>query len=256
MPYAPLDLTGQTAVVIGGTSGIGRVMTRALAEAGADVVATSRRMDVVEDTAKEIESIGRATLRVPSDVTDRASLETVLAQVDRAIRQGRDHDQLRGPHQARAVAGPAGRRLERDPRDEPDGHAARGPGLRPPHGRARLRAHREHRLAQLVRGALRGRGVRREQGGGGGADQAARDRVGVPRRVRQRHRARRVSDTAEPESARRHRPRPRVSGAHAHEALRKAGGAWRARRCSSRHRPPASSPAKCSWSTAASSPAV
>jgi len=80
MPYAPLDLTGQTAVVIGGTSGIGRVMTRALAEAGADVVATSRRMDVVEDTAKEIESMGRATLRVPSDVTDRASLETVLAQ--------------------------------------------------------------------------------------------------------------------------------------------------------------------------------
>jgi NAD(P)-dependent dehydrogenase (short-subunit alcohol dehydrogenase family) len=80
MPYAPLDLTGQTAVVIGGTSGIGRVMTRALAEAGADVVATSRRMDVVEDTAKEIESMGRATLRVPSDVTDRASLEAVLAQ--------------------------------------------------------------------------------------------------------------------------------------------------------------------------------
>jgi NAD(P)-dependent dehydrogenase (short-subunit alcohol dehydrogenase family) len=80
MPYAPLDLTGQTAVVIGGTSGIGRVMTRALAEAGAHVVATSRRMDVVEETAKEIESIGRATLRVPSDVTDRASLETVLAR--------------------------------------------------------------------------------------------------------------------------------------------------------------------------------
>jgi len=80
MPYAPLDLTGQTAVVIGGTSGIGRVMTRALAEAGADVVATSRRMDVVEETAKEIESMGRATLRVPSDVTDRASLEAVLAQ--------------------------------------------------------------------------------------------------------------------------------------------------------------------------------
>jgi len=80
MPYAPLDLTGQTAVVIGGTSGIGRVMTRALAEAGADVVATSRRMDVVEDTAKEIESIGRATLRVPSDVTDRASLEAVLVR--------------------------------------------------------------------------------------------------------------------------------------------------------------------------------
>jgi NAD(P)-dependent dehydrogenase (short-subunit alcohol dehydrogenase family) len=78
MPYAPLDLTGQAAVIIGGTSGIGRVMTRALAEAGADVVATSRRMDVVEETAREIESIGRATIRVASDVTDRASLESVL----------------------------------------------------------------------------------------------------------------------------------------------------------------------------------
>jgi len=84
MPYAPLDLTGQTAVIIGGTSGIGRVMTRALAEAGADVVATSRRLDVVEETAREIESLGRATIRVASDVTDRASLDRVLhASVDR-----------------------------------------------------------------------------------------------------------------------------------------------------------------------------
>ena len=88
MPYAPLDLTGQAAVVIGGTSGIGRVMTRALAEAGADVVATSRRMDVVEDTAKEIESIGRATLRVPSlDLSEEdwnAILETNLTGTLRA----------------------------------------------------------------------------------------------------------------------------------------------------------------------------
>jgi NAD(P)-dependent dehydrogenase (short-subunit alcohol dehydrogenase family) len=84
MSYAPLDLTGQTAVIIGGTSGIGRVMTRALAEAGADVVATSRRLDVVEETAREVESLGRATVRVPSDVTDRASLERVLhATVER-----------------------------------------------------------------------------------------------------------------------------------------------------------------------------
>ena len=45
MPYAPLDLTGRAAVVIGGTSGIGRVLARALAEAGADVVPTSRRAD-------------------------------------------------------------------------------------------------------------------------------------------------------------------------------------------------------------------
>jgi NAD(P)-dependent dehydrogenase (short-subunit alcohol dehydrogenase family) len=80
MPYAPLDLTGRTAVVIGGTSGIGRVMARALAEAGADVVPTSRRDDMVGETAREIESIGRRSLRVASDVTDRLSLDTLLAR--------------------------------------------------------------------------------------------------------------------------------------------------------------------------------
>ncbi len=80
MPYAPLDLSGRSAVVIGGTSGIGRIMSRALAEAGADVAATSRRQDVVDETAKEIEALGRRSLRVPSDVTDRASLETLLGE--------------------------------------------------------------------------------------------------------------------------------------------------------------------------------
>jgi NAD(P)-dependent dehydrogenase (short-subunit alcohol dehydrogenase family) len=80
MPYAPLDLSGRSAVVIGGTSGIGRIMARALAEAGADVAATSRRQDVVDESAKEIEALGRRSLRVPSDVTDRASLETLLGE--------------------------------------------------------------------------------------------------------------------------------------------------------------------------------
>jgi NAD(P)-dependent dehydrogenase (short-subunit alcohol dehydrogenase family) len=80
MPYAPLDLTGRTAVVIGGTSGIGRIMARALAEAGADVVPTSRRDEMVDQTAREIETIGRRSLRVPSDVTDRPSLDTLLAR--------------------------------------------------------------------------------------------------------------------------------------------------------------------------------
>jgi NAD(P)-dependent dehydrogenase (short-subunit alcohol dehydrogenase family) len=80
MPYAPLELTGRTAVVIGGTSGIGRIMARALAEAGADVVPTSRRDEMVDGTAREIEAIGRRSLRVPSDVTDRASLDTLLAR--------------------------------------------------------------------------------------------------------------------------------------------------------------------------------
>jgi NAD(P)-dependent dehydrogenase (short-subunit alcohol dehydrogenase family) len=77
--YAPLSLTGRTAVVIGGTSGIGRALAHGLAEAGADVIATSRRQEMVDAAAGEIEARGRRSLRVTSDVGDRESLERLLA---------------------------------------------------------------------------------------------------------------------------------------------------------------------------------
>jgi|SRR5215510_8199084 len=80
MNHAQLDLTGKTAVVIGGTSGIGRAIAHGLAEAGADVVATSRRAEQVEAAAKEIEEHGRQTLRLTSDVGDRTSLERLRDQ--------------------------------------------------------------------------------------------------------------------------------------------------------------------------------
>ena len=73
------DLTGKVAVVVGGTSGIGLAMAVGLAEAGADVVATSRRQEQVEEAAAKIEAAGRKTLRLTSDVGDRASLEALLA---------------------------------------------------------------------------------------------------------------------------------------------------------------------------------
>jgi NAD(P)-dependent dehydrogenase (short-subunit alcohol dehydrogenase family) len=79
MGYAPLELTGRVAVVVGGTSGIGRAIAHGLAEAGADVVPTSRRMEQVEAAAAEIEERGRRTLRVTTDVSDRATLEAALA---------------------------------------------------------------------------------------------------------------------------------------------------------------------------------
>ena len=73
------DLAGKTAVVVGGTSGIGLAMAIGLAEAGADVVATSRRAEQVDQAAAAIEAAGVRTLRHPSDVADRASLEALCA---------------------------------------------------------------------------------------------------------------------------------------------------------------------------------
>jgi NAD(P)-dependent dehydrogenase (short-subunit alcohol dehydrogenase family) len=73
-------LSGRTGVVIGGTSGIGRVLALGLAAAGADVVASSRQMEQVESTAREIESLARQTLRITCDVCDRGSLENLLAK--------------------------------------------------------------------------------------------------------------------------------------------------------------------------------
>lgn len=80
MSYKSLELTGRTAVVIGGTSGIGRAIALGMADAGADVIATSRRQEQVDAAAAEIEQRGRRSLRVASDVSDRASLESVLAE--------------------------------------------------------------------------------------------------------------------------------------------------------------------------------
>lgn len=73
------DLSGKTAVVVGGTSGIGLAMAIGLAEAGADVVATSRRQEQVDEAATLVEARGRRTLRLTSDVADRTSLERLCA---------------------------------------------------------------------------------------------------------------------------------------------------------------------------------
>jgi NAD(P)-dependent dehydrogenase (short-subunit alcohol dehydrogenase family) len=74
-----LSLAGKTAVVIGGTSGIGRTLSLGLADAGADVIASGRRLELVDQTAAEIERHGRQALRLCSDVCKRASLEELLA---------------------------------------------------------------------------------------------------------------------------------------------------------------------------------
>jgi NAD(P)-dependent dehydrogenase (short-subunit alcohol dehydrogenase family) len=81
VPRSLFDLTGRTAVVVGGTSGIGRTLALGFADAGADVVATARRDSLVDQVAREIEARGRRTLRVTSDVGDRASLDRLRDDV-------------------------------------------------------------------------------------------------------------------------------------------------------------------------------
>ena len=79
------DLSGRVAVVTGGTTGLGHAICLGLAEAGADVVPSSRRIEPVEKTAAEIEALGRRSLRAASDVTDRASLEALRDAVLKAF---------------------------------------------------------------------------------------------------------------------------------------------------------------------------
>ncbi len=85
MGFKKLELDGRVAVVIGGTSGIGRAIAHGLAEAGADVVCTSRRAEQVETAAAEIEALGKRTIRCTSDVADRDSLENLLNETVSAL---------------------------------------------------------------------------------------------------------------------------------------------------------------------------
>ena len=79
------DLSGKTAVVIGGTSGIGRDLALGLADAGADVVATGRRRNLVDDVGSDIERRGRKTLRHACDVGDDTSMAGLRDAVNGAF---------------------------------------------------------------------------------------------------------------------------------------------------------------------------
>jgi NAD(P)-dependent dehydrogenase (short-subunit alcohol dehydrogenase family) len=78
MGHPSLDLANKTAVVIGGTSGIGLAIAKGLALAGANVVPTGRRAELVQSVSKEIEALGRKSMAQATDVTDRASLQSLL----------------------------------------------------------------------------------------------------------------------------------------------------------------------------------
>ena len=85
MSYSQLTLDGKLAVILGGTSGIGLAIARGMADAGADVVPSSRRLEQTELAAREIEERGRRSLRIRSDVSDRGSLQNLLNECVRSF---------------------------------------------------------------------------------------------------------------------------------------------------------------------------
>lgn len=66
---------------MGGTSGIGRAIAAGLAEQGADVVPTGRRLNRIEEVCAEVESMGRRTLRQATDIRDRQSIDALRERV-------------------------------------------------------------------------------------------------------------------------------------------------------------------------------
>lgn len=77
------DLTGKVALVVGGHGGIGHALALGLADFGADVVVASRKLDLLEKVAEEIQAKGRKTLAVNVDVVQEQS---VVDMVDRILK--------------------------------------------------------------------------------------------------------------------------------------------------------------------------
>ena len=75
------DLTGQIALVTGGSQGIGRATALALAEAGADVAVMARSLDKCEAVAAELRALGRRALAVRGDLGVDEEIKTAVAQV-------------------------------------------------------------------------------------------------------------------------------------------------------------------------------
>jgi gluconate 5-dehydrogenase len=81
------DLTGQIALVTGTSRGLGQAFARALAQAGADLVLTSRRRETLAPFAAEIESLGRRTVSLELEVQNRESIERMAAEAEAAFGQ-------------------------------------------------------------------------------------------------------------------------------------------------------------------------
>lgn len=85
LPNFSIDLKGQTALVTGASAGLGRRFAKTLAKAGAKVAITARRLDKLEDLAKEIRDEGGEALPLQLDVTDADQLIKVVGQAQEKL---------------------------------------------------------------------------------------------------------------------------------------------------------------------------
>ena len=75
------DLTGKTALVVGGAGGIGHGIDLGLAEAGADIVVADLKVDKLDEVADKVRALGRQWLAVPVDVTQEQSVADMVKRV-------------------------------------------------------------------------------------------------------------------------------------------------------------------------------
>lgn len=75
-----IDLTGRTALITGGSMGLGRAMGLKMAAAGARIVPVARRQDKIDEAVKLIRDAGGEAHGISCDVTDPAAIETAYAE--------------------------------------------------------------------------------------------------------------------------------------------------------------------------------
>ena len=80
-----LDLKGKSALIFGGTSGIGKTIALAMARAGADVIPVGRRREEVAKTAAAIEGLGRRSLVLDADVRNRDQVQATITSIVAAV---------------------------------------------------------------------------------------------------------------------------------------------------------------------------
>ena len=71
-------LAGKVVIITGGGTGLGKAMALLMAKEGADIVVAARRVNAIEQTAREVKDLGRRALAIPTDVTDSKQVDNMV----------------------------------------------------------------------------------------------------------------------------------------------------------------------------------